>query len=641
MSLERRILRRKVATRDQIRYAREQAEAWNIGLGEALVTYAGVDSAYVAEAEADELGSDCLAGRPNEILNLLDIGMLRAVGRHAALRLGALPLRRRRKKLEFITVRPDNRAARSYFAEELGYGSFREVLVTWADVIACLQYVFRDELAADALNRGRSPEETAERTVSAGQLAAGALGFLALVTFASLWPLGTLRVVISVLVIAYVAVFAFRFFLAGIGSMEDVLVDVGAEELAGMKERNLPVYTILLPLYRESASLPQLVRGIQALDYPRHKLDVIVLLEEGDEEMIDALQRYPVPASWNVLYVPAGVPRTKPRACNYGMLFARGQYLVTYDAEDLPEHDQLRKAVRAFQTASANTICLQCLLTYYNRSRTLLSRLFTLEHWYWFDAVVPGLISLDMPIPMGGSSNHFHLGKLRALGGWDPYNLTEDADLSTRISMESQQVAVLRSTTREEANPQVWNWIRQRSRWFKGYMQTFMVHTRNPFTAVRDLGVKASLSLLFFVGGTPFVFLLAPVLLAIIVMALFVAPAAMQLLLTPLLIAIVMTGVAFAWFLGVYMHMYTAFRRRVDALVAVALLTPFYWLLHSFSALRALWQLIREPHVWEKTEHLLFEEPGQAYPDRAAEVGEGTSQAYSDRVGEAGEERRT
>ena len=609
MSLERRILRRKFATRDQIRYAREQAEAWKIGLAEALVTYAGVDSVHVAEAEADELGTDCLAGRPNEILNLLDVGILRAVGRHAALRLGALPLRRRRRKLEFITVRPDNRSARSFFAEELGYEGFREVLVTWADVVACLQYVFRDELSADALNRGRAPEETAERTVSPGQWAFGALGVLALVTFGTLWPLGTLRLVVSVLIVAYVSVFVFRFLLAGMGAMEDVLVDVGEKELSAMKERKFPVYTILLPLYRESASLSQLVRGIRALDYPIHKLDVIVLLEEGDDEMSEALQRHPVPGSWTILRVPAGVPRTKPRACNYGMLFARGQYLVTYDAEDLPEHDQLRKAVKAFLSASGNTICLQCLLTYYNRSRTLLSRLFTLEHWYWFDAVVPGLISLDMPIPMGGSSNHFDVGKLRALGGWDPYNLTEDADLSTRISMESQQVAVLRSTTREEANPQAWNWIRQRSRWFKGYMQTFLVHTRNPFTAVRDLGLKASLSLLFFVGGTPFVFLLTPFLLLVIAMAFFIAPDTMHILLTPLLVAIITGGVAFAWFLGAYMHMYTAFRRRVDALVGVALLTPFYWLLHSFSALRALIQLIRKPHVWEKTEHLLFEDP--------------------------------
>ena len=622
MSLERRIIRRKVTTRDQIRYAKEQAEAWNIGLAEALVTYAGVDSVHVTEAEADEIGADCLAGRPNEILNLLDIGMLRAVGRHAALRLGALPLRRRRRKLDFITVRPDNRAARSFFAEELGYSGFREVLVTWADVIACLQYVFRDELAADALNRGRTPEQTAERTVSAGQWAFGALGVLALVTFGSLWPLGTLRVVVSALVIAYVSVFTFRFLLASMGSMEDVLVDVSDEELAAMKDRNLPVYTILLPLYRESASLPQLVRGITALDYPQHKLDVILLLEEGDNEMAEALQHTPVPGAWTVLHVPAGVPRTKPRACNYGTLFARGQYLVTYDAEDLPEHDQLRKTVRAFLSASGDTICFQCLLTYYNRSRTLLSRLFTLEHWYWFDAVVPGLSALDMPIPMGGSSNHYHVGKLRALGGWDPYNLTEDADLSTRISMENQKVAVLRSTTREEANPQLWNWIRQRSRWFKGYMQTFLVHTRNPFTAVRDLGVKASLSLLFFVGGTPFVFLLAPVFMLVVVMAFFVAPETMQMLLTPLLVAIIAGGVAFAWFLGAYMHMYTAFRRRVDALVAVALLTPFYWLLHSFSALRALGQLVREPHVWEKTEHLLFEDPRFEYPAGSGDAGE-------------------
>lgn len=608
MSLEKYILRRGIVGREELEYAKEQASAWYIGLPEALVAYAGADPVAVAKAEARSLKCACLAGEPYAILEQVDSQLLASVGRHAALRLGALPVKTksRGKTLSFATFRSDNRAARNFFREELGFQSFEEILVTSDDVNTCVQHVFRDEMSSDALNPGLEMSQTAAKTVSGAQQAFLAVLVAGVITVGALWPLDTLRVVIAALAVSYVVVFSFRFLLAGIGSMDDVIVDVGEYELEKLHNVQLPVYTILLPLYYEASSLEQLLAGIKGLDYPHHKLDVIVLLEEDDAETREALRTNPVPNHWSVITVPAGNPKTKPRACNYGMLFARGQYLVVYDAEDVPDSDQLLKVVSAFENASASTICFQCLITYYNRSKTLLSRLFTLEHWYWFDAILPGLSSLDMPIPMGGTSNHFHLAKLRAIGGWDPYNLTEDADLSVRISIEDQRVGVLKSTTREEANPRVWNWIRQRSRWLKGFMQTFFVHTRNPLTAVHDLGVKAWLSLVFFVGGTPFVFLVSPVLLIIAVLGLGLFPAGTDAALTPLVVAVSLSALFLGWFLGVYMHMLTAFKRGVDALVPVALMTPWYWLLHSVAALRALAQLVRRPHFWEKTEHFLL-----------------------------------
>lgn len=609
LSLAERLLSERKVTDEELERARVYAEEWGTNLSEALVARVEVPAEDVAAAEAADLGLECLAGRLEEIRSRLDIDLLREIGRYAALRLNAVPLERDGDSLTFLTVRPENRAARSYFREELDVTEFTEILITYTDIVAVLQSVFEKEMLAAAVAAPTDQGPGARLTISGMQIAVGSVAAAIYLAVLLISPLPVLRWTLVVLAIGYVSVFAFRFLLAGIATIDDVMVDVTETELAGVNEPGLPLYTILLPLYREADAIPQLVEGIEGLDYPKHKIDVIVLIESDDEATGEALADYGLPRWWTVIRVPPGEPRTKPKACNYGMLFARGQYLVVYDAEDLPESDQLKKAVLAFGKANASTICFQCLVTYYNRSRTLLSRLFTLEHWYWFDVILPGLAALGMPIPLGGTSNHFHLGKLRAMGGWDAWNLTEDADLSVRISIENQRVSVLRSTTREEANPRTWNWVRQRSRWMKGYLQTVFVHMRNPFTAVNDLGIKATLSLLLFVGGTPFVFLLAPLLFALIVLSLFVIPQAMIELLTPILIVLLTGGFMFAGALGVYMHMYTAFRRNVDSLVPVAILTPVYWILHSIAAYRALGQLIRRPHYWEKTDHFLEDSP--------------------------------
>lgn len=262
------------------------------------------------------------------------------------------------------------------------------------------------------------------------------------------------------------------------------------DDLDKLDPDSLPIYTILVPMYKEPEVAQKIARAVTELDYPLDKLDVKLLLEEDDpetrkkiEEVIDQL-----PSCVEVIVcpkVPKGQPKTKPRACNWGLERARGEFLVIFDAEDRPEGDQLKKAVIAFRKLKAagkeNVVCLQAKLNYFNARQNGLTRFFTLEYTTWFDLFLPGLHAFRIPIPLGGTSNHFNTAVLKKLGGWDPFNVTEDCDLGIRMARQGYRTEVLDSTTWEEANCRVGNWIRQRSRWIKGYFQTHLVHTRTSF----------------------------------------------------------------------------------------------------------------------------------------------------------------
>lgn len=265
---------------------------------------------------------------------------------------------------------------------------------------------------------------------------------------------------------------------------------VTEQEIQDLTDGELPVYTVLVPMYKEPEVAQKIARTVTQLDYPTDKLDVKLLLEEDDaptrakiNEVLDSL-----PPCVEVIVapvVPHGQPRTKPRACNWGLEKARGKYLVIYDAEDQPDRDQLKKAIVAFRRLDAQgktkVACLQAKLNYFNAHQNSLTKFFTLEYTSWFDLFLPGLHAVRTPIPLGGTSNHFRTEVLRQMDGWDPFNVTEDCDLGIRLARHGYATEVLDSTTWEEANCRLGNWIRQRSRWIKGYFQTHLVHSRDAF----------------------------------------------------------------------------------------------------------------------------------------------------------------
>jgi len=301
--------------------------------------------------------------------------------------------------------------------------------------------------------------------------------------------------------------------------------------------------------------------------------------------------------------VPPGVPRTKPKACNHGLACARGEYVVIYDAEDRPDPDQLKKAVIAFDQVPGNVACIQAKLNFYNAHQNFLTRCFTAEYAMWFDLCLPGLDFLRAPIPLGGTSNHFRMDALRQLGGWDEYNVTEDCDLGLRLFYGGWRTRILNSTTWEQACPSLRYWISQRSRWVKGYIQTYFVHLRSPFRLLRGLGIRNSLHFHLLIGGTSFCQLVNPVYWILTLFWL----VSQSVTFSAYFPGAVFLMAAFCLFVGNFLFAYTSsiacVRRGMGDLAAYGLAMPAYRILMSIGAWKGFLQLLWKPHYWEKTKH--------------------------------------
>ncbi len=395
----------------------------------------------------------------------------------------------------------------------------------------------------------------------------------------------------------------FKLYIALKGSRYELHQAVTKDEVRAVENSTLPVYTILLPVYKEDKLIRKLIWNLRSLDYPRGKLDVKLLIEEDDDKTLNAVRNLDFPANFETIVVPYHLPKTKPKACNYGLFFCKGKYLTIYDAEDVPDSDQLKKVVCLFRKLPKDYIVLQGALNYFNKNENLLTRMFTLEYSYWFDYMLPGLQSLDVPIPLGGTSNHFKLDKLLELGGWDPFNVTEDADLGVRVFEKRYKVGVVNSTTFEEANNEPFNWIRQRSRWIKGYMQTTLVHMRNPARLVQKIGWRGFFGFNFFVGLTPITFLIYPILLSFFIIYLIFDLKVARVLFPDWVLYISIFNFVAGNTLMIYVNMLAVFKRRYYELILFALFNPLYWLMHSISAYKGLWQLVYNPFYWEKTNH--------------------------------------
>ncbi|HEY0329032.1 MAG TPA: glycosyltransferase family 2 protein [Rhodopseudomonas sp.] len=370
----------------------------------------------------------------------------------------------------------------------------------------------------------------------------------------------------------------------------------------------LPVYSVVVALYREAGSVAPLVQAIHALDYPREKLDVILVVEPDDRPTRAAIARLGVLPHLRVLIAPALPPRTKPKALNCALPFARGAFLAVFDAEDRPTPDQLREAVDAFARGGARIGCTQARLCVDNLTNSWLSRMFAVEYAAQFDVFLPGMADLGLPLPLGGSSNHFRTAVLRQVGGCDPYNVTEDADLGFRLARFGYHSTTFASTTFEEAPIAFKAWLKQRSRWMKGWIQTWCVHMRRPQQLWRDAGAGGFFALNMLVGGSVLTALAHPVLLYELLAAL-LGPASAPpswpddaALLHGLTIAAGYGSTVAIGLLGL------AQRGRLRRGWILAL-TPLYWVCLSIAAWRALLQFVWNPYHWEKTDHGLARRP--------------------------------
>lgn len=478
------------------------------------------------------------------------------------------------------------------------------LLVTTTELDELTQHLHRDELsdlAVNALRRER-PDLSGHQVITMAQKVVLAGTVLACLGLLIAWPKAALVTIVATCSVVYLAVAGYRFWLTYRALGRDLETHVSSEDVAALPERDLPTYTLFVPLYKEAGIVDRLVAGIRALDYPRTKLDVKLLCEEEDVETIQTIRSMNLPPYFRLVVVPESLPKTKPKACNYGMHLADGDYAVIFDAEDQPDPDQLKRALVAFTQAPEDVVCVQAKLNYFNGAQNLLTGWFANEYSMHYELVLPSMAAEGVPIPLGGTSNHFKTTVLRDLGGWDPYNVTEDADLGIRLARRDLRTIVIDSVTLEEANSEVPNWVRQRSRWIKGYMQTWLVHMRNPFKLFGELGLAGFLSFNLIVGGA-FVHLLNPLFWTLTTLY-FLTQAGFIETLFPSYVFYAAAAMLFIGnFVFVFLSIAGSLQRGAFELTKSALWTPVYWGLMSWAAWKGFIQLFTNPFYWEKTEH--------------------------------------
>ncbi|GAA2619901.1 glycosyltransferase [Dactylosporangium fulvum] len=447
------------------------------------------------------------------------------------------------------------------------------------------------------------PDQSAHIVLTRWQRAALVIAMLALAAALLQWTIGTLQILIAGITVLYAGAITFRIALVWAASRREHRVTVTDEEARAVGDDDLPVYTVLVPAYREPQVIGLLMDHLAALEYPAAKLDVQLLLEADDQETIAAARAVLPGPHVKLVIVPPAHPRTKPKACNYGLQLARGELVTIYDAEDRPDPLQLRRAAVAFDRLGPTYVCLQAELGYFNTDQNRITRWFTLDYATWFRSLLPGLVALGMPIPLGGTSNHLRMAILRRLGAWDPFNVTEDADLGIRLARLGYRVGVLDSVTLEEANSDFINWVKQRSRWYKGYLLTWLIHMRAPMRSTRQLTWRGLLCLNLFVAGTPLTALLNTVFWAMTALWFVARPATVQTLFDTPFYYVGLVCLVFGNAVVVYLNVLAVHQMGRPDLLMTALLSPVYWVMASIAGAKAALQLCFNPSYWEKTTH--------------------------------------
>ncbi|ORB25266.1 glycosyltransferase [Mycolicibacterium parafortuitum] len=468
-----------------------------------------------------------------------------------------------------------------------------------ADTVAFEQYAL-----SRAINglRDDDPMRSASVPVLGWQRWALWATLFALVIFAAWKPMATSVVLVGLCTATYVFTMVDRvlLFRDGLASRPIIVSD---EEARAVPDDQLPMYTVLVPAYDEPEVVANLIAAMKNLEYPADKLQVLLLLEADDAATIAAARATAESEAITILLVPPAEPRTKPKACNFGLFYATGDIVTIYDAEDLPESLQLRRVAVAFDRLSDDVACVQAELAYHNGRQNVLTGWFTAEYALWFGFLLPGFMRRNSPIPLGGTSNHLRRSILDEIGSWDPFNVTEDADLGVRIAASGYRTAIIDSRTMEEANSDPVNWVRQRSRWYKGYLQTWLVHMRQPLALYRTIGLRSLIRFNLVMAGTPIVTVLNLIFWLITVLWFLGQPT--------------LIGAVFPWFIyfpalcalvlgnfaTLYMNLITLCEDDRPDLLGPALTVPLFWLMMSIAATKGVYQLIRRPSYWEKTFH--------------------------------------
>lgn len=560
-------------------------------LGDILVEQRLIDEDLLASGLALQKG--LLRVRP--LPDRIDLGLVDQIGADICLRYGIIPWRRAGPVTVVATSRPQRfEDVRPLL--EAHFGRVRMAVAAEVDLTTSLLESRADWLVARAETRPERPKsvrrwsaQTIRWTCLAGLAVLGvALGLAPIATFTALtiWTALCLAGATAMRAAALITMLPERERLQPHAAHSDLL----------------PAVSLLVPLLREADISSHLIDRLTELDYPMGNLEICLVCEADDEQTEMALESRGLPPEFRVIVVPTGSIRTKPRALNYALDFCKGDIIGIYDAEDAPEPTQLRKVAARFATAPQDVVCLQGRLGFYNAGQNLLSRAFAIDYAAWFGVILPGLARLGFAIPLGGTGLFFRRAALEQAGRWDAHNVTEDADLGIRFARMGWRAEILDTDTMEEANCRFSPWIRQRSRWLKGYALTWAVHMANPRALWRDLGPLKFLGFQSMFLGTLTLFLMAPLLWSYWLLTLGaphpiasswsggVLAGATALFLASLVLDLVigMRGVrrtGQAWLC-----------KWVPGMV-------LYFPLATLAAYRGLVDTIRRPYFWDKTAH--------------------------------------
>lgn len=367
---------------------------------------------------------------------------------------------------------------------------------------------------------------------------------------------------------------------------------------------NLPVYSVLVALYREVEVVPELVASLRRLEWPPSKLDIKLVCEADDMVTLGALRTIGLPPHMEIIEVPAVGPRTKPKALAYALPLARGEFVALYDAEDHPHPRQLLDAWHTFRTSPPELACVQAPLEIANSRASIVARMFAFEYAALFRGMLPWLSRRRLLLPLGGTSNHFRRAALDEVGNWDAFNVTEDADLGVRLARFGYRTQTITCPTFETSPEIVATWLPQRTRWLKGWMQTWLVHMRNPVLLLREIGPGSFLIVQILFAGMVLSALAHPFLVVTgLVLAVELAIDRPTTNWKATLFTIDFVNVACGYLSFLLLGWKVSTPRERLGFWRIAIFTPVYWMMISTAAWRAVWQLGWRPHLWEKTPH--------------------------------------
>jgi glycosyltransferase XagB len=513
-----------------------------------------------------------------------------------------IPLSLENNTLTVLTSDPHNPSTITFLQKRFAVKNINQTVITDLDLMKLSQKLYRESILDNSINGLRRRYTESARIVFSREQIAFIAGFLCMF---GVWlyfdPKNILLTSLFTVQLVFIIPVIFKLVITIYSCFKKRSLDIHIP-VKPYNEHDLPVYSILIPVFKEKEVIGNLIKSIKRLDYPAEKLDIILLLEENDEETLADAKAEKPPANWRFLTCPQSLPQTKLKALNYGLNFVRGEYLAVLNAEDIPQPDQLKKAVAAFRTHTDNYFCFQSQVDYFNKNENLLTQMSALENVGWFDCILPGLSQARMPVFLYGTGTHYDVDKLRHIGGWDPFNVTGETDLGFRASGQGYKIGVIETTTFEEANPKFNNWLRQRSRWFKGYLQTFLVHNRHPLLKLKEVGFARWVSFNLLTGGMPFTFLLAPVMWLFMGLAICLNSTDIFSV-SPALLYIMGLNLMAANVIIIVTAMLGIIPEKKSKLFALALFFPIYWFLQSLAAYKGLWQLLTKPFYWEKTEH--------------------------------------